>query len=77
MQWGKKWPVPMNLPFFAVEAYVPEGGGVGPESGKKKTKKCLPAGTGTKIYFSRVKGVTGRDAIVHKRRRNSSQNATQ
>ena len=23
MQWGKKWPVPTNLPFFAVEAYVP------------------------------------------------------
>ena len=25
MQWGKKWPVQMNLPFFAVEAYVPGG----------------------------------------------------
>ena len=52
MQWGKKWPVQMNSPFFAVEAYVPGGGGVR-ESGRKKGKKCLPAGTGTKIYFSR------------------------
>ena len=24
---GKKWPVPMNLPLVAVEAYVPGGGG--------------------------------------------------
>ena len=49
MPWGKKWPVQMNLPFFAVKAYVPGGG---PESGRKKFEKCLPAGTGTKIYFS-------------------------
>ena len=27
MQWGKNWPVRMNLPFFTVEAYVPGGGG--------------------------------------------------
>ena len=26
--------------------------GGGPESGRKKIEKCLPAGTGTKIYFS-------------------------
>ena len=26
MQWGEKWPVPMNLPFFVVKAYVPGGG---------------------------------------------------
>ena len=26
----------------------------GPESGRKKFEKCLPAGTGTKIYFSRI-----------------------
>ena len=25
MPWGKKWPVQMNLPFFAVKAYVPGG----------------------------------------------------
>ena len=49
MQWGKKWPVQMNLPFFAVEAYVP--GGVQNQA-EKNVKKCLPAGTGTKIYFS-------------------------
>ena len=40
MQWGKKWPVQMNLPFFAVEAYVPGGG---PESGRKKFEK-MPSG---------------------------------
>ena len=39
---GKKWPVKMNLPFFAVEAYV-RGGGV-PESGRKKMRKNLPSG---------------------------------
>ena len=49
---GKKWPVQMNLPFFAVEAYVPGGGGVQNQA-EKNSKKCLPAGTGTKIYFSR------------------------
>ena len=36
---GEKWPVPMNLPFFAVEAYV----GGGPESGRKKNRK-MPSG---------------------------------
>ena len=50
--WGKKWPVQMNLPFFAVKAYVP-GGGVQKQA-EKKFEKCLPAGTGTKIYFSSV-----------------------
>ena len=25
MPWGKKWPVQMNLPFFAVKPYVPGG----------------------------------------------------
>ena len=48
---GKKWPVPMNLPFFAVETYVPGGGSrIRPE----KLKECLPAGTGTKIDFSNL-----------------------
>ena len=37
---GKKWLVPMNLPSFAVEAYVPEGS---PESGRIKFKK-MPSG---------------------------------
>ena len=49
MQWGKKWPVQMNLPLFAVEAHV--SGGVQNQA-EKKFEKCLPAGTGTKIYFS-------------------------
>ena len=38
----------MNLPFFAVKAYVP--GGVQNQA-EKKIEKCLPTGTGTKIYF--------------------------
>ena len=46
----KKWPVPMNLHFFAVEACVP--GGVRNQA-EQKIEKCLPAGTGTKIYSSR------------------------
>ena len=33
-------------------------GGGGPESGRKKFEKCLPAGTGTKIYFSPDKDVS-------------------
>ena len=33
---GKKWPVQMNLPYFAVKAYAPGGG---PESGRKKKSK--------------------------------------
>ena len=42
----------MNLPFFPVKAsYVPGGG---PESGRKNFENCLPAGTGTKTYFSRL-----------------------
>ena len=45
MQRGKKYPVPMHLPFFAVETYVPEGRGNGSESGRKEIEKCLPAGT--------------------------------
>ena len=49
MPWGKKWPVQMNLPFFCCKSICTGGG---PESGRKKFEKCLPAGTGTKIYFS-------------------------
>ena len=39
MQWGKKWPVQMNLPFFAVEAYVP--GGVQNQAEKKIRKNAF------------------------------------
>ena len=43
--------------FSAIEAYVPKGGvpkrGGGAESGRRKFEKCLPAGAGTKVYFSR------------------------
>ena len=46
---GKKRPVPMNLPLFTVEAYVP-GGGVQNQA-ENKIEKCLPVGTGTKFYF--------------------------
>ena len=38
--------------FFAVKAYIP-GGGVQNQA-EKNSRKCLPAGTGTKIYFSRL-----------------------
>ena len=47
---GKTRPVPMNLLCFAVEAYV-LGGGVQNQA-DKNFEKCLPAGTGTTIYFS-------------------------
>ena len=36
--------------FFRCKSICTGGGG--PESGRKKIEKCLPAGTGTKIYFS-------------------------
>ena len=39
MPWGKKWPVQMNLPFFAVKAYVPGGSRIRP----KKIRK-MPSG---------------------------------
>ena len=38
---GEKWPVPMNLPFFAAEAYVP-GGGVQNQAETKNRK--MPSG---------------------------------
>ena len=64
MPWGKKWPVQMNLPFFVVITYVP--GGVQNQA-EKNSKKCLLAGTGTKIYFSSIfhrKGHRNRNRIV-------------
>ena len=57
---GKKWPVQMNLPFFAVEAYVP--GGVQNQA-EKTSKECLLAGTGTKIYFSRFPNICKKVAL--------------
>ena len=56
MQWGKKWPVQMNLPFFRCRSMCT--GGVQNQA-EKNAKKCLPAGTGTKIYFSRDASVLG------------------
>ena len=45
----------MRLPFLRCRSIRTGGGGGGPESGRKNFfKKCLPAGTGTKIYFSRM-----------------------
>ena len=40
MQWGKKWPVQMNLPFFRCRSICTGGG---PESGGKKNEK-MPSG---------------------------------
>ena len=51
----------MNLPFFAVKAYVP--GGVQNQGGKK-FEKCLPAGTGTNIYFSSTTAIVDYYAVV-------------
>ena len=45
---GKKMAGTNEFACFRCKAYVPGG----PESGRKKFEKCLPAGTGTKIYFS-------------------------
>ena len=54
MQWGNKWPVRMNLPFFSLCKLYRGGGGRFQNQTEKKIEKCIPAGTGTKIYFSRV-----------------------
>ena len=35
MRWGRKWPVQMNLPFFAVEAYVPGRSRIRPKKFRK------------------------------------------
>ena len=45
---GKKWPIPMNLPFFAVEAYVPGGGGV--QNQAEKIRK-MPSGRYQNKFF--------------------------
>ena len=47
MPWGKKWPVQINLPFFAVKAYVPGGG----SRIRPKNIREMPSGTGTKFTF--------------------------
>ena len=47
---GKKMAGTNEFAFFRCKSICTGGGG--PESGRKKFEKCLPAGTGTKIYFS-------------------------
>ena len=47
---GKKMTGTNEFAFFRCKSICTGGG---PESGRKKIEKCLPAGTGTKIYFSR------------------------
>ena len=42
MPWGKKWPVQMNLPFFAVKAYVPGGVQNQPEKNSKNAFRPVP-----------------------------------
>ena len=49
---GKKMAGTNEFAFFRCKSICTGGGG--PESGRKKFEKCLPAGTGTKIYFSRL-----------------------
>ena len=46
---GKKMAGTNEFAFFRCRSICTGGG---PESGRKNSKKCLPAGTGTKIYFS-------------------------
>ena len=50
-QWGKKWPVPMNLPFFTVEAYVPGGGGVQNQAEKSSKNAFRPVAPPKSILF--------------------------
>ena len=41
---GEKWPARMNLPFFAVEAYVPGGGSrIRPREKSKNAFQPVPA----------------------------------
>ena len=40
--WGNKWPVQMNLPFFAVKSYVPGGGGVQNQAEKNSKNAFRP-----------------------------------
>ena len=47
---GKKMAGTNEFAFFRCKSICTGGG---PESGRKKFEKCLPAGTGAKIYFSR------------------------
>ena len=46
---GKQMAGTNEFAFFRCKSICTGGG---PESGRKKFEKCLPAGTGTKIYFS-------------------------
>ena len=46
---GKKMAGTNEFAFFRCKSICTGGG---PESGRKKIEKCLPAGTGIKIYFS-------------------------
>ena len=41
--------------FFRCQSICTGGGGGVQNQAEKKIEKCLPAGTGTKIYFSRMK----------------------
>ena len=58
---GKKMAGTNEFAFFAVEGYVP--GGVQNQA-EKNSKKCLQAGTGTKIYFSKPNDCSC-DDVVH------------
>ena len=44
---GKKWPVQMNSPFFAVEAYVPGGSRIRPKKKRKNAFRPVPVQTFT------------------------------
>ena len=51
---GKTMAGTNEFAFFSCKSVCTGGG---PESGRKNFEKCLPAGTGTKIYFSRTREI--------------------
>ena len=62
-----------NLASMGPEILSSVGVGVG----RKAPEASPDSNTTLDTFQSAIKGVTGRDAIVHNRRRNSSQKATQ
>ena len=68
--WGKKWPVQMNLPFFAVKAYVPGGVQNQAEKNSKNAFRPVPVQKFTFPVLSLVVRIArpASLAIWHRRR---------
>ena len=58
MPWGKKMAGTNEFAFFRCKRHMYQGGVQ--NQAEENSKKCLPAGTGTKIYFSRIGVLSGR-----------------